>query len=360
MGDSLYYYLDDSNTPQGPFTVQQMAALMMSGTVTQETRVAAAGDSDWKPAGEQAWMKDGQSEEAESMPGGFARGGVGVEPGNCPKCGEALTGWSVPDKCAACGYRMRPASNGFWANMLFAGRRLFSARGRATRKEYWACQVGLLPFACLWCILLVVGMGFIFVEGYKVTVDIADLGSALTSVFIFSSIMYVVFMLPYLFIGIRRLHDLGRSGWWVGLITAVGLLSIISSYPVYNQLTEESLKQISIIEAKYDNRVEQISQAHEEEYMAAVQRGDMEAAEQVSKEIQEEIKEAHKQKDKDIDKAELSMYLNLYKQSPHWLIISGVFSILSSVGSLMWLVIGFIDSKRGPNKYGPSIKYPRG
>ena len=123
---------------------------------------------------------------------------------------------------------------------------------------------------------------------------------------------------------------------------------------------EESLKQISIIEAKYDNRVEQISQAHEEEYLAAVQREDMEAAEQVSKEIQEEIMEAYQQKDKDIDKAELRMYLNLFKQSPHWLIISAVFSILSSVGGLMWLVIGFIDSKRGPNKYGPSIKYPRG
>lgn len=59
--------------------------------------------------------------------------------------------------------------------------------GRARRREYWAWVVPLL--------LALFVVGFMGVPGIA-----------------------LLFALPMLFVWIRRLHDLGRSGWWAPVI----------------------------------------------------------------------------------------------------------------------------------------------
>ena len=80
--------------------------------------------------------------------------------------------------------------------------------GRATRSEFW--------WFYLFCVLL--SWGAIIV------------GEALQpgSGSIFSSIINLVLLLPVLSAGSRRLHDIGKSGWWqLIMLTGIGLVLLI-------------------------------------------------------------------------------------------------------------------------------------
>jgi uncharacterized membrane protein YhaH (DUF805 family) len=70
--------------------------------------------------------------------------------------------------------------------------------GRASRSAYWW-------FVLAYVILAVVS-GFIHQYVYFIVI--------------------LAFLLPLLAVGARRLHDIGRSGWWllIGLIPLVGLV----------------------------------------------------------------------------------------------------------------------------------------
>jgi len=82
--------------------------------------------------------------------------------------------------------------------------------GRASRSEYW-----------YWVLFSIIGG---IVTG---TLDYAifsenDYATPLNSIF------NLVCFLPSLAVGIRRLHDIGRTGWWVLIaITIIGIILLI-------------------------------------------------------------------------------------------------------------------------------------
>ena len=79
--------------------------------------------------------------------------------------------------------------------------------GRAHRQEYWMFVL----------ISLIIGFGLGFIEG------ILGLPGVL------STLYYLAVLLPSLGVSIRRLHDTGRTGWWVliGLVPLIGLIVLI-------------------------------------------------------------------------------------------------------------------------------------
>jgi uncharacterized membrane protein YhaH (DUF805 family) len=81
--------------------------------------------------------------------------------------------------------------------------------GRASRSEFW-----------YWIL-------FTFLVGIVTT--IIDLGVLSSKVEPFSSIWSLVTFLPSLAMGIRRLHDTDRSGWWwlISLIPLIGIIVLI-------------------------------------------------------------------------------------------------------------------------------------
>jgi uncharacterized membrane protein YhaH (DUF805 family) len=94
---------------------------------------------------------------------------------------------------------------------LLGFRRYFTYRGRATRREYW------------W---------FTFFYGVAVALTVfADvlLGTfnAAMSLGALSSVYVVATFSPMLAVTVRRLHDVGRSGWWCLLALVPGLGSVI-------------------------------------------------------------------------------------------------------------------------------------
>jgi uncharacterized membrane protein YhaH (DUF805 family) len=82
--------------------------------------------------------------------------------------------------------------------------------GRARRKEYWFFVLFHTIFAV--CLMVIDSFAGTFDEesGYGV----------------FSGIYYLAALIPGLAVTVRRLHDTGRSGWWI-LVILVPLLGPI-------------------------------------------------------------------------------------------------------------------------------------
>jgi uncharacterized membrane protein YhaH (DUF805 family) len=98
--------------------------------------------------------------------------------------------------------------------------------GRAPRSEYW------------WWFLFVmlIGLGAGFVSGFM---DIA-LGTKMPG-FILRGAVDLLLLLPNLAVGIRRLHDLDRSGWWYGASAIIGLFLLALAIPVFLRMHENRL-----------------------------------------------------------------------------------------------------------------------
>ena len=81
-------------------------------------------------------------------------------------------------------------------------------RGRACRSEFWWFQ--------LFCIVT------------SVALQIIEMASASRHGYV-SSVFSIITVIPITAIGVRRLHDIDRSGWWMllGIIPLAGMLVLI-------------------------------------------------------------------------------------------------------------------------------------
>ena len=92
-------------------------------------------------------------------------------------------------------------------------RKYFVFEGRSRRKEYWM----FVLFSILISIVLTV------VE------RVTGLYSAENGMGFLSSIYSLAILIPSISVGVRRLHDTGKSGWWIliGLIPFIGTIVLI-------------------------------------------------------------------------------------------------------------------------------------
>lgn len=79
--------------------------------------------------------------------------------------------------------------------------------GRARRKEFWF-------FALTQFIILIIAQ---------------ILDAILGSEFLFYMLTVLALFIPALAVSIRRLHDIGKSGWWylIGLVPLIGFILLI-------------------------------------------------------------------------------------------------------------------------------------
>ena len=82
--------------------------------------------------------------------------------------------------------------------------------GRASRPAYW------------WWVLFVV----------LVSIAANIIGLALDGLSVISGIVGLALLLPNLSVSIRRLHDTGRTGWWIliGLVPLIGWIVLLIFY----------------------------------------------------------------------------------------------------------------------------------
>jgi uncharacterized membrane protein YhaH (DUF805 family) len=112
---------------------------------------------------------------------------------------------------------------GFGAAVASCFNKYASFSGRAPRSEYW------------WWILFfgLISFGVAFISGI---LDIA-LGNKLIGVSL-RGLVSLAFILPNLAVGVRRLHDLNRSGWWLGGSFVFALFFMILAVPVAMRAAE--------------------------------------------------------------------------------------------------------------------------
>ncbi|MCY6382820.1 DUF805 domain-containing protein [Hoeflea prorocentri] len=91
--------------------------------------------------------------------------------------------------------------------------------GRATRPEFWWWTL----FVFVLSLVLEVVDGVVIAPLLGFTVFAQEAGSPL------GTIAALALLLPSLAVGVRRLHDIGRSGWWllIILIPIIGFLVLI-------------------------------------------------------------------------------------------------------------------------------------
>jgi uncharacterized membrane protein YhaH (DUF805 family) len=93
---------------------------------------------------------------------------------------------------------------------LAALRKYATFSGRAQRSEYW--------FFFLFYLLIVFGLALVDAM-LGTTGDGEGLG-------LLSGLFVLAMLLPSLAVGVRRLHDIGRSGWWL-LVSFIPLIGAI-------------------------------------------------------------------------------------------------------------------------------------
>ena len=86
----------------------------------------------------------------------------------------------------------------------------FNFRTRASRSEYW--------YFMLFLVIVSVALSIL---------ELAIAGPR--DIFVLSSIFSLATLIPSLAALVRRLHDMGRSGWWVllGIVPLVGIIVLL-------------------------------------------------------------------------------------------------------------------------------------
>jgi uncharacterized membrane protein YhaH (DUF805 family) len=82
-------------------------------------------------------------------------------------------------------------------------------RDRASRAEYWW-------WVLFYCVVVVVA----------IILDLVVFG--IGNIMPFFIVTYLALIFPSLTVTVRRLHDTNRSGWWLLLYVALGLLTVIA------------------------------------------------------------------------------------------------------------------------------------
>ncbi|MGD1886242.1 MAG: DUF805 domain-containing protein [Cohaesibacteraceae bacterium] len=191
MTDAVWYYADGGEQ-KGPVSDEEIANLIASGTVRADTLVWREGMENWAAA-------------KASLPGALVpQSWVDALP-PMPHAGTAQQA----------GYG---DAGGYYNPIAFADviktvfGRYVQFQGRARRSEYW-----------YWVLFIVlVSIGLAFVAGAIFGFDETDLA-------IFGPIFSLATFVPSLAVGFRRMHDIGRTAWWllIGLIPLIGTIVII-------------------------------------------------------------------------------------------------------------------------------------
>ena len=164
----------------------------------------------------------------------------------CPNCGARISDDSETTQnfCPTCGQNLWNTNSygagGF--NLITAYKSMFKKyaqfRGRSRRSEYWFA--GLANFIVVMLFYLLFVPAFVDIANYG---DISNGSAAFMGIASILMMIYcIVVFVPSLALSVRRLHDIGKSDWFLllGLIPYVGsiilfVFMVLDSQPGLNQ-----------------------------------------------------------------------------------------------------------------------------
>jgi len=195
MSDDWYYALGQQR--QGPVGENEVARLAAGGTITRETLVWRSGMEGWESAQEAL--------PPHLRPADWPGADTSGPPPMSYRTGETV-GTAAADNHHG-GATYHPA--GFQDSVRTVFQRYATFTGRSRRPEYW----WFVLFNIIVSLVLGIVSGLLFPNE-------AD---------ILGGIYNLAVLLPSLAVGVRRLHDIGRTGWWllIALIPIVGIIVLI-------------------------------------------------------------------------------------------------------------------------------------
>jgi uncharacterized membrane protein YhaH (DUF805 family) len=103
-----------------------------------------------------------------------------------------------------------------WSCYWSGWKKTFVYKGNATRKDFWSFVFGNILLG-----ILIVVLSYFWLTSYA---EHGDGGMALVwayyIIFPLRIIIPLLVFFPVLSLGIRRMHDIGKSGWWFGGLIA--------------------------------------------------------------------------------------------------------------------------------------------
>ena len=330
----MYYYLDSKKTPTGPHSIEELCALLQQGTITLETLAAPVGGDAWKPLGTILTEASAAGEDLPPVPG--IKGEVA-----CPYCGQEFTTErkGLPEQCPHCGAALHAQSGGLWRNFALAVKRCLVFRGRSTRKEYWSTMLMWFVLYMLLAMSLIITL-IILAIGDHIEPDTAIWVGAGAYVFIWLS-----FVLLRLGVYVRRLHDVGWSGWWVAasMLFGLGFGFVNGQYAAIYDLAASPVWRYDVNSPRVHETAAQMAAEDDLSLSDLTPVQSYELHKAVLAQLRQEAVQSYSE-------AQMQSVM-----SP-WMLL-GI--VIYPLGILLF-VLTLLDSKRGSNKYGPSAKYPLG
>lgn len=119
---------------------------------------------------------------------------------------------------------------GFWYYALLPFKRFATFDGRSRRREYWSFF--LFCIIVQFCISFVMG----FIKGFVIAASRGQAGYGISQwenfiLFVF----FLVIFIPSIAVGVRRLHDVNRSGWWLLLPIVNFIMLTLAGDPEKNK-----------------------------------------------------------------------------------------------------------------------------
>ncbi len=120
--------------------------------------------------------------------------------------------------------------------MILPLKRYAEFSGRSRRKEYWMFVLGMVLFYLALVLLMVVLMGGAMLGSLQggAAGTGAEAGAGMMGAMLGGGIIgivilltWLVLLIPSIAVGIRRLHDIDRTGWWLMLGYGPYVLSVI-------------------------------------------------------------------------------------------------------------------------------------
>ncbi|ENM8326676.1 DUF805 domain-containing protein [Escherichia coli] len=99
---------------------------------------------------------------------------------------------------------------------LAGWKNIFNYNGVATRFEFWSFIIG----SAISCLLPLLSWLF------AITID-DDYGAFIFFALPTSFILTLIFAVPGMALGFRRMHDIGRSGWWFSIGVLIPYAGVI-------------------------------------------------------------------------------------------------------------------------------------
>lgn len=176
MANEWYYAVEGASI--GPISQTEFDSLVRGGTIRADTLVWQEGMEDWLP---------------------HSRAGVSSGPDELAAPAQAY-GKDDP---------AREDANTFTGALKDGFARYVDFGTRSTRPQYW--------WWTLWMVLISFGASLL-----DITLGLGELGPL-------NSLVSLATLLPSIAVGIRRLHDIGRAGWWllIVLVPVVGWIVLI-------------------------------------------------------------------------------------------------------------------------------------